>query len=130
MVPRNPILEAHASRNPGRPRRWQFSLAGLFLVVSAIAIVLGLSVTVGSFVATVIFGLVYCVLPTPLVICAIFARGDAQAFSIGVLIPWWTHNVWLPQASFVSLAIWLLAMGTTCGTVAAITRRWIAASNG
>ena len=130
MVQRPATLEANSSHRPRRLPRLRFSLAWLLVVVTTIALVLGLSVTVGSFVATVVFGFVYCVLPTPLVICAIFARGDAQAFAIGALVPWWTHNVWLPNASFVSLTIWLLAMCSTCGIVAAFTRRWIVASNG
>lgn len=130
MAQRTVTLEANSSQRPGRRPRLRFSLAWLLVVVTTIALVLGLSVTVGSFVATIVFGFVYCVLPTPLVICAIFARGDAQAFAIGALIPWWTHNIWLPNASFVSLTIWLLAMCSTCGIVAAFTRRWIVASNG
>ncbi len=130
MAQRNATLEATSGQRPRKLLRLRFSLAWLLIVVTTIALVLGLSVSVGSFVAAAVFGFVYCVLPTPLVICALFARGDAQAFAIGALIPWWTHNIWLPNASFVSLPIWLLAMCSTCGIVAAVTRRWIVASNG
>ena len=97
----------------------------MLICVTAIAVALGLSMVIGSFVATLLFAIVYCVLPTPLVIFAIFARGDTQAFAIGALIPWWTLQTWMPGGSSFSSAIWLLAMCTACGAVAAITRRWI-----
>jgi hypothetical protein len=94
-----------------------------------IAVLLGLWVTVSSLLATLLFAVVYCLLPTPLVICAIFARGDAQAVAIGVLIPWWTRSSWLPNSSYIFMAIWLLTMCAACGVIAAITRRWIVASS-
>jgi hypothetical protein len=105
--------------------RFQFSLAWLLIVVTVVAVVLGLSVTLGSLLGTVFFAIVYCVLPTPLVICAIFARGDIQAFAIGAIVPWWTVASWMPNTSSFFSAIWLVVVSTTCGTVAAITRRWI-----
>lgn len=108
--------------------RFRFSLAWLLIAMTIIAIGLGLSVTVGSLVATLLFAVVYCVLPTPLLICAVFARGDIQAFAIGALVPWWTVNTWMPGASSLSMAIWLLVMCTTCGAVAVITRRVVARS--
>ena len=87
----------------------------MLICVTAIAVALGLSMVIGSFVATLLFAIVYCVLPTPLVIFAIFARGDTQAFAIGALIPWWTLQTWMPGAFSFSSAIWLLAMCTACG---------------
>jgi hypothetical protein len=105
--------------------RFQFSLGWMLICVTLIAVALGLSITIGSLVATLLFAIVYCVLPTPLLIFAIFARGDSQAFAIGALIPWWTLQNWMPGASSFSSAIWLLVMCSVCGTVGAITRRWI-----
>ena len=106
-------------------RRFRFSLAWMLICVTAIAVALGLSMVIGSFVATLLFAIVYCVLPTPLAIFAIFARGDTQAFAIGALIPWWTLQTWMPGAPSFSRAVWLLAICTVCGAVAAVTRRWI-----
>jgi|1185.fasta_scaffold174561_2 hypothetical protein len=106
-------------------RRFRFSLAWMLICVTAIAVALGLSMVIGSFVATLLFAIVYCVLPTPLVIFAIFARGDTQAFAIGALIPWGTSQTWMPHESSFSNAVWLLTMCTVCGAVAAVTRRWI-----
>jgi hypothetical protein len=124
-----PKSEAPSDNQPHRSRfslrRFRFSLAWMLICVTAIAVALGLSMVIGSFVATLLFAIVYCVLPTPLVIFAIFARGDTQAFAIGALIPWWTLQTWKPGSSSFSSAIWLLAMCTACGAVAAITRRWI-----
>ncbi|HEX3601860.1 MAG TPA: hypothetical protein VHU84_17030 [Lacipirellulaceae bacterium] len=120
------------SSNTGRTQRrlfalprFQFSLAWLLICVTIVAIALGLSMVVGSLLGTLIFAIVYCVLPTPLLICAIFARKDTQAFAIGALVPWWTLNTWLPNASSISMSLWLLLMCTICGVLAAITRRWI-----
>jgi len=124
-----PKTEPTTNTRTSRPRvslpRFRFSLAWLLICVTIVAIALGLSVTLGALVATLLFAIVYCVLPTPLLICAIFARGDAQAFAIGALIPWWTLGTWLPNASSFAMAIWLLVMCTTCGAVAVLTRRWI-----
>jgi hypothetical protein len=121
--------EATTQTQPARPLlavpRFRFSLAWLLICVTVVALALGISITLGSLVATLLFAVVYCVLPTPLLICAIFARGDVQAFAIGALIPWWTSNTWLPSASSFSMAIWLLVMCTICGVVAAITRRFV-----
>lgn len=105
--------------------RFRFSLAWMLICVTLIAVALALSIKMASMLATLLFAVVYCVLPTPLVIVAVFARNDYQAFAIGALIPWWTLQTWLPGASTISDAIWLLAMCSACGVVAAITRRWI-----
>jgi hypothetical protein len=125
MPKTEPTTNTRSSRPTVSLPRFRFSLAWLLICVTIVAIALGLSVTLGSLVATLLFAIVSCVLPTPLLICAIFARGDAQAFAIGALIPWWTLSTWLPNASSLSMAIWLLVMGTTCGAVAVVTRRLI-----
>jgi hypothetical protein len=117
--------EAGPSRRLLSLPRFRFSLAWLLVCVTIIAVALGLSITLSSLVATLLFAIVYCVLPTPLLICAIFARGEVQAFAIGALIPWWTLSTWLPSATSISMASWLLMMCTLCGVVAAITRRLI-----
>jgi hypothetical protein len=105
--------------------RFQFSLTGLLITVTVVAVLLGFAHVFGDFVGAVLFAVVCCVLPTPLVICAIFARGDIQAFAIGALVPWWTLIGWMPNRSALSIALWLLFMPAICGIVATFTRRWI-----
>jgi hypothetical protein len=70
---------------------------------------------------------VWCVLPTPLVICALFDRGERQAFAIGALIPWIELFILrFPSIdSYIVLTVWLLVVGAVCGTIAALTRRWV-----
>lgn len=105
--------------------KFQFSLAWLMIVVTVVAIVLGLAHLFGDLFALFLFAVVCCVLPTPLVICAIFARGDLQAFAIGALIPWFAVFVWMSSLSIVSTAAWLLFLPAICGVIAVLTRRWI-----
>jgi hypothetical protein len=119
------MTDARTPRSKVPLPRFRFSLAWLLMCVTIVALAFGLSVTLGSLVATLLFAMVYCVLPTPLLICAVFARGDVQAFAIGALIPWWTLSTWLPNASSFAMAIWLLVMCTVCGVVGMVTRRWI-----
>jgi hypothetical protein len=105
--------------------RFQFRLAWIFVLTTVVAIVLWLMISLGS---VVLASLVWCVLPTPLVICAIFGRRDRQAFAIGALIPWFCLLVVRVPVldSFVALTIWLFVLGSVCGVVAVATRRWIA----
>ena len=97
----------------------------MLILVTAVAILLGLSTSLGI---AVLASLVWCVVPTPLIIIALFDRGARQAFSIGALVPWFALlTLRIPPAgSFISLTIWLLALGGTCGAIAAATWRWIA----
>jgi hypothetical protein len=97
----------------------------MLIIVTAVAILLGLGVSLG---VVVLASLVWCVVPTPLVICALFDRGDRQAFSIGALIPWIQMLVFrFPVIdSFIALTVWVLVLGAVCGAVAVVTRRWIA----
>ena len=104
---------------------FQFSVAWMLIVMTAVALLLGLSVTLGI---AVLASLLWCVVPTPLVIIALFDRGDRQAFAIGALVPWLALLTLRipPTGSFISLTIWLVSLGGICGAVAATTRRWIA----
>ena len=105
--------------------RFQFSLAWLLIAVTIVAVALGLAATVGSFLNAVLFAVICCVLPTPLVICALFARGDVQAFAIGALVPWATLFAWAPGNSPFVFGVGLAVMATTCGALAVTTRRLI-----
>src|SRR3954471_23423299 len=118
MAKSETAADSHARRSMFSLPHFRFSLAWMLICVTVIALALGLSITIGSLVATLFFAVVYCLLPTPLLIFAIFARGDSQAFAIGALIPWWTLQTWMPGRSSFSNAIWLLVMCSVCGTVA------------
>jgi amino acid permease len=120
-------LDSDSARSQPRfsLRRFQFSLAWLLIAVTAVAILLGVTRIFGDFVAAVLFASICCVLPTPLLICAIFARGDVQAFSIGALVPWFTMFAWMPGRSGFAIALWLLVLPALCGAIATFTRRWI-----
>jgi hypothetical protein len=88
---------------------------------------LGLAVTFGGLIGTAVQILVWCVLPTPFVVCAIFGRGNLQSFAIGVLVPWAPLMMmgfpW--QNAYIWATFWLLIVGTLCGAIAVATRRWL-----
>ena len=108
--------------------RFQFSLARLMIIVTGVAVLLFLATKVGSFIQVVLFSLVTCVVPTPLVICAVYGRGDIRAFSIGALNPW-VVSIALrfpdPYEGTFFQMIWLVTMGGICGVLAVVTRRWV-----
>ena len=98
----------------------------LMVAVTLIAILLGLAVTFGGFVEVVFVSLVWCILPTPLVVFAIFGHRDLRSFSLGALIPWLVLMfARIPLNSVIGATIWLLAMGGICGVLAVATRRWL-----
>ncbi len=106
-------------------------MAGLMITVTLVAVLLGLSVLFGGFVGAIFAALVWCVLPTPLVICAVYGRRNLQAFAIGGLIPWGLFVMRIPPlTTFLPMTIWLVALGGVCGTVAVVTRRWLERSGG
>jgi hypothetical protein len=86
-----------------------------------------LATKVGRLFEIVLFSFVTCIVPTPLVICAVYGRGDVRAFSIGALNPW-VVSIALrfpdPYGTFFEM-IWLIVMGGICGVLAVVTRRWI-----
>jgi hypothetical protein len=93
--------------------------------MTVVAIVLGFAVTINGLVPMIIASLVWCVMPTPFVICAIFARGDVRAFAIGGLVPWLLLlRGELPGHPFL-VPVWLLIMPVICGVVAVATYRRI-----
>jgi len=108
-------------------QRFQFSMKWMLVAIAAICVLLFLSVTFRNFVDLALGSIVWCLLPTPLVIVAIYARGDWQAASIGALIPWIALMfLRIPVSSSLLLAtFWLVPMSVICGIVAGVTRRWI-----
>lgn len=110
--------------------RFQFSLWWLMVAITAAAVFLFLSVSFGGFIEVVLLSVLWCIVPTPFLMFAIYARGDLQAFAIGALVPWVMLIVLRFPAlnSFFAASIWLLPMCAICGVVAAATRRWIQAN--
>ena len=103
----------------------QFSLARLMVVMTLVAILLGFAVTVGGLIPLLLLSLIWCVVPTPLVICAIFGRGDIRAFAIGGLVPWlilWQSTLF--QSGLI-VPVLLTVMSVICGIVAVATFRWV-----
>jgi hypothetical protein len=100
--------------------RIRFNFAWLLIAITILAIFLGMASSFRDFIGSLLFVTLCCVLPTPFVIAAIFARGDIQTFAIGALIPWITLLPWMS-----SMAIWLLILPVICGTLAVLTRRWL-----
>jgi hypothetical protein len=104
-------------------------LRWLLVAVTIVAVLLGLAAIVPAFVRLV--GLaVYLLYPTPLLVAAIFARGEIRAFSVGAMIPWaviWSdgppHSV--DWGDLFGLIIWLVFFGGACGIVAAVSYRWL-----
>ena len=102
----------------------------LMVAITIASILLFLTVTFGGFIKVVILSSFWCVLPTPILIFAIYARGGLQAFAIGALVPWvmLLASGFLERMDPIPAAIWLLPMSAICGIVAAATRRWIPVS--
>jgi hypothetical protein len=106
--------------------RFQFSMRWMLVTITVICILLFLWVSFGSFVGAIYSSVVWCVIPTPLVIVAIYGRGDMQCFAIGAVIPWVILLASdTPFYGPYSILIWLPIMMALCGFVAVATRRWI-----
>lgn len=100
------------------------------LAVSVACIALYLLYYASGILEIVIASFLWCVLPTPLLMFAIYARGDVQAAAIGALVPWVPLIIFrVPTAlSFLAASVWLVVMSLVCGFVAGVTRRWILAN--
>jgi hypothetical protein len=100
--------------------RVRFNFTWLLIAITILAIFMVMASSFRDFIGSLLFVTFCCVLPTPFVITAIFARGDIQTFAIGALVPWLTLLPWMP-----SMAVWLLILPLICGTLAVVTRRWL-----
>lgn len=120
----------HPPTRPSGPHaarpRFQFSLKWLLVAVTAVAVLLALGSLLGYGVWWIVYLVVFCVVPTPLLIVAIFGSDDYRAFSIGALVPWFAMWFEGMQFGLVGGAAWVLLGGGACGAVAVVTRRWIA----
>jgi hypothetical protein len=111
------------------PPRFQFSLRNLLIAVAVLAVLLGLFAVAGGILAWLLAILVVWILPTPLVVAAVYSRGDIRAFSIGALVPWVSRWTNLPigesLVGVLESTVRLLVIAGICGAVAVSTRRWI-----
>jgi hypothetical protein len=100
----------------------------LMVAVTVVAVVLGLSATLGPVFGVVWYVAIYfvrCIVPTPLVICAIFGRGHVRAFAIGALIPWAVELMWVDQQQSFLALVMTIVNSAVCGFVAVATWRSI-----
>jgi hypothetical protein len=88
----------------------------------------------GDVVWTALAAMVWCIVPTPIVIGAVHGRRDVRAFSIGALVPWGamivTRSLPTPAlfqglAAVVVALLWMVILSAICGVVAVATRRWL-----
>jgi hypothetical protein len=106
--------------------RFQFSVRLLMITIAVVCVALFAWMTIGNLVDVLFATVMWCIIPTPLVVFAIFARGDLQAFAIGGLIPWLVSIGFdTPFVSSYLTMAWLLLVGALCGIMAATVRRWI-----
>jgi hypothetical protein len=101
------------------------------VAVTVVAVVLGLGAALGPVFGVVWYIVVYfirCILPTPLVICAIFGRGRVRAFAIGAIIPWVADFVWSGQQQSLLFLAMTILNSAACGFVAVATYGWIGPS--
>jgi hypothetical protein len=120
-----PTSNSRSSRPLVSLPRFQFSLFWLMIVVTLVAVILGLGWSLGSLFLDVIFLAVCCVVPTPLVICVVFGRGYLRAFAIGALIPWIILIPWGSRSATLIILALTVVLSGTCGLIAAGTWRWI-----
>src|SRR5882724_943480 len=100
------------------PPRFQFSLRNMLIAVAVLAVLLGLFAVAGGILTWLLAAVVIWILPTPLVVSAVYARGDLRAFAIGALVPW--VSLWTSQylggsvLSVVGQTLQLLVMAAIC----------------
>lgn len=134
---------------PPLQRGWprvQFSLRTQLIVVTAVAVLLGLYVVAPASVIAIIGSLIFWVLPAPLLAGVVYGRGDLRAFSIGGLIP--IVPAWISSGQPVQLYAWSVGQGRgslwiplatifltisasgVCGYIVMVCRRRLVQENG
>lgn len=110
--------------------KFQFSMRWLLVLVTVACVALFLIFSVSGFVELAMAWFWLCILPTPLLIIAIYGRGDLQAAAIGSLMPWLFMAVFREPGSFgfFTPIVWLLPMSLVCGIIAGVTHRWLGSS--
>jgi hypothetical protein len=111
------------------PPRFQFSLGWLMIVVTVLCIALGAWEILPTRMIgyLVVDPFVLGVVPTVLIVCGIYARGDTRAFAIGALVPLVSLILTRDgEFTILGLAIWMIFVGGLCGALAVALRRWLA----
>jgi hypothetical protein len=109
----------------------QYSLFRLMVGMTLVAILLGLLVTLsGTIIYSLFFSTMAYIVPAALVACVVYGRGDFQAFAIGAMIPFIGVFIGVTAsrpsfAASIGLFVQLIVLASVCGTVTALTRRWI-----
>jgi hypothetical protein len=122
------IRATQPSGERSTPPRFQFSLWWLMIVVSIVCVTLGVwEILPRGFIGyLVVDPLIMGLIPTALVTCVIYARGDMRAFSIGALVPLILMIVAREgPLSVWRLGFWMLFVGSMCGALAVALRRWL-----
>jgi hypothetical protein len=128
-LPRTELHVMPSINLPNFPSRFQFSLRNMLIAVAAIAVFLGLLAVAAGPLSWLITISVIWILPTPIVVTAVYGRGDFRAFAIGALIPWF--SLWTGQylgGSLVEMfakTVQLLVVACVCEALAVVSRRWI-----
>ena len=106
--------------------RIRFSMWWVMVFITIACVFLFFAVSYGDFIGLLLASLVWCIMPTPLIIFVVYGRGDLQAFAIGALVPWITLIVRTPSyVTLLAATFWLVPLCAICGFVAAMTRRWL-----
>jgi hypothetical protein len=95
------------------------------VIITVAAVVLGLVMIMNNTLLSILAAFMWCVLPTPLLIYAVFGRGSTRAFAIGGLVPWvqlMSNRIASPE---LARLFWLSVMTVVCGGVAVVTYRWV-----
>jgi hypothetical protein len=118
------VIMTHIDSSSGPP--FQFSLRWLLIVVTVVALLLGLMVMFGGGVFANVLLLLY---PTPLVVTIVYAKGEVRTFAIGAVVPW-LSLAFLGSSRYANWAqletvLWMLFLAGLSGAVAVFTRRWL-----
>lgn len=94
------------------------------IVVTLLAIVLGLSVSVGAYILPwFVMPIIWFAMPTVLVACALYGGGVLQAFAVGGLVPVVISLFGRGMPS--SNPVYVYFCGGFCGILAVIVRQWL-----
>jgi hypothetical protein len=112
--------------NPSPPRKFQFSLHQLLVATALVAVVLAIGFSAWAGLLAAFF---FWMLPTPLVVAAVYGRGEIRTAAIGALVPIVPailRGPWDPaQRSLLMSVLWMAFSAAICGAVAVVTRRWL-----
>jgi hypothetical protein len=116
------------SRDANRRPRFQFSLVALLVLMTVVALLLGFSAyIIDAMLLGPLLAFAFYLPAAALAACAVYGRGDYQAFALGALIPWVATMIdGIPYSwSGLGVLIRVVLIAAGCGCVSVFTRRWI-----